>query len=53
LAGNGKTCYFPDAGAGGWQTTEKSTMRRECLVLRHGQSLFKSYKIKNERGKIE
>jgi len=40
LAGNGKTCYFPDEGAGGWQTTEKLTMGRECLVLRHGQSLF-------------
>jgi len=28
LAGNGKTCYFPDIGAGGWQTTEKSTMEK-------------------------
>ena len=40
LAGNGKTCYFPDIGAGGWQTTEKSTMKRECFVLRHERSLF-------------
>jgi hypothetical protein len=35
-----KTCYFPDIGAGGWQTTEKSTMKRECLVLRQEHSLF-------------
>ena len=43
MAGNGKTCYFPNIGAGGWQTTEKSTMKRECIVLRHEHSLFKSY----------
>lgn len=46
MAGNGKTCYFPDIGAGGWQTTEKSTKKRECLVLRHRHSLFK-YKNKD------
>ena len=40
LAGNGKTYYYPDIGAGGWQTTEKSTMKRECFVLRHERSLF-------------
>ena len=43
LAGNGKTCYYPDIGAGGWQTTEKSTMKRECFVLRHERSLFFNY----------
>lgn len=46
MAGNGKTCYFPDVGAGGWQTTEKSTMKRECLVLGMNIPFSKYYGIK-------
>jgi len=41
LAGNGKTWYYPDAGAGGWQTTEKSTTKWECSLLRRWHSHFK------------
>ena len=36
---------FPNVGAGGWQTTEKSTIKRECLMLRHEHSLFEYYEI--------
>ncbi len=32
---------IPEVGAGGWQTTEKSIINRECLVLRHKHSLFR------------
>ena len=31
---------LPDIGVGSCQTTEKSTMKKVCLVLRHKHSFF-------------